>query len=96
MTSSKSQPQPEGQGIPQRGSSGKARLITQDLERPALDDREYRVIELANKMEVLLAHDPKADKASAAMDVDVGNFSDEGDMPGMAHAVEHVSLLEFP
>lgn len=84
MTSSTAQPQ---------GSSpAKARLITGDLERPDLDDRQYRVIELANKMEVFLAHDPKADKASAAMDIHVGNFSDEENMPGMAHAVEHVSL----
>lgn len=93
MTSSKSQPQPDGQGIPQRSLPGKARLITDNLERPDLDDRQYRVIELANKMEVFLAHDPKADKASASMDINVGNFSDEEDMPGMAHAVEHVSHL---
>ena len=57
-----------------------------------LDDRSYRVIQLANEMEVLLVHDPKADKASASMDVNVGNFSDEADMPGMAHAVEHVRI----
>jgi hypothetical protein len=30
------------------------------------------------------------------MDVGVGNFSDEVDMPGMAHAVEHVSLQTRP
>ncbi|PKS05701.1 hypothetical protein jhhlp_007969 [Lomentospora prolificans] len=69
----------------------KARLVTEDLEKPLLDDRSYRVMELANGMEVLLDHDPKADKASASMDMNVGNFSDEADMPGMAHAVEHVS-----
>jgi hypothetical protein len=27
------------------------------------------------------------------MDVNVGNFSDEDDMPGMAHAVEHVRYV---
>jgi hypothetical protein len=34
----------------------------------------------------LLVHDPDTDKASAAVNVNVGNFSDEDDMPGMAHA----------
>jgi insulysin len=53
-----------------------------------LDDRSYRVIRLPNQLEVLLVHDADTDKASAAMDVNVGNFSDEEDMPGMAHAVE--------
>ena len=67
--------------------------VTDQLEKPSLDDRTYRVIRLPNKLEVLLVHDPDTDKASAAMDVHVGAFSDEEDMPGMAHAVEHVRDL---
>jgi hypothetical protein len=62
--------------------------LTDSLETPSLDDRSYRVIRLPNQLEVLLVHDADTDKASAAMDVNVGNFSDEEDMPGMAHAVE--------
>lgn len=65
--------------------------VTDQLEVPSLDDRSYRVIRLPNQLEALLVHDPETDKASAALDVNVGNFSDEDDMPGMAHAVEHVS-----
>jgi insulysin len=65
--------------------------VTDSLETPSLDDREYRVVKLANDLEVLLVHDSQTDKASSALDVNVGNFSDEDDMPGMAHAVEHVS-----
>jgi insulysin len=68
-------------------------LVTDCLETPSLDDRTYRVVRLPNKLEALLVHDPQADKASAAMDVGVGSFSDEDDMPGMAHAVEHVRML---
>ncbi len=67
--------------------------LTDRLETPALDDRSYRVIRLPNKLEVLLVHDPETDKASAAMDVNVGNFSDRPDMPGMAHAVEHLLFM---
>lgn len=61
--------------------------ITECLEKPELDDRSYRDIRLANKLEVLLVHDPATDKASAAMNVNVGSFSDPADMPGMAHLV---------
>jgi secreted Zn-dependent insulinase-like peptidase len=71
---------------------GEVEVITDRLETPSLDDRSYRVIRLPNQLEALLVHDAKTDKASAAMDVNVGSFSDEDDMPGMAHAVEHVSV----
>ncbi|KAJ5737805.1 Peptidase M16 core [Penicillium malachiteum] len=67
--------------------------ITEYLEKPELDDRSYRVIRLPNKLEALLVHDPDTDKASAAVNVNVGNFSDEDDMPGMAHAVEHLLFM---
>lgn len=72
---------------------GSVRRITDDLEKPETDDRSYRVIELANKLEALLVHDPNTDKASASLNVNVGNFSDEDDMPGMAHAVEHLLFM---
>jgi len=69
------------------------RRITEDLEKPDLDDRSYRVIELPNKLEALIVHDPRTDKSSASLAVNVGNFSDEEDMPGMAHAVEHALFM---
>ncbi|KAI9756794.1 MAG: hypothetical protein M4579_003711 [Chaenotheca gracillima] len=67
--------------------------LADKLEAPALDDRSYRVIRLSNKIEALIVHDADTDKASAALDVNVGNFSDRDDMPGMAHAVEHLSFM---
>ena len=72
--------------------SGVERL-TDKLEVPLLDDRSYRVIRLPNKLEALLVHDPEADKASASVNVKVGSFSDADDMPGMAHAVEHLLFM---
>ncbi|KAI1148070.1 peptidase M16 inactive domain-containing protein [Nemania diffusa] len=74
-------------------------LVADQLEIPSLDDRQYRVVRLPNKLEVLLVQDPETDKASAALDVHVGNFSDEDAMPGMAHAVEHLLFMgtkKFP
>lgn len=72
---------------------GSIERITENLEKPELDDRSYRVIRLENKLEALLVHDPDTDKASAAVNVNVGNFSDYDDTPGMAHAVEHLLFM---
>lgn len=62
-------------------SQGRATIITNKLEQPDLDNRSYRVIRLPNKLEALIVHDPDTDKASAALDVHVGNFSDSDDLP---------------
>lgn len=67
--------------------------IAENLERPALDNRSYRVIKLGNELEALLIHDPDTDKVSGALDVNVGSFSDADDMPGIAHAVEHLLFM---
>lgn len=67
--------------------------LAENLEQPELDDRSYRVIRLPNKLEALLVHDPTTDKASASVNVKVGNFLDDDDMPGMAHAVEHLLFM---
>ncbi|KAI9890317.1 MAG: Insulinase (Peptidase M16) [Vezdaea aestivalis] len=74
-------------------SAATSELVTDQLEVPSLDDRSYRIIRLPNKLEVLLVHDKETDKASAALDVGVGNFSDPKDMPGVAHAVEHALFM---
>lgn len=68
-------------------------VLADHLERPALDNRSYRVVRLPNQLEALLIHDPETDKAAAALDVNVGSFSDDFDMPGMAHAVEHLLFM---
>lgn len=84
--------QPVSMGEPlSREASSRERI--EDLERSTLDDRLYRVITLPNKLEALLIHDAKTDKASAAMDVNVGSFSDREDMPGIAHAIEHLLFM---
>lgn len=51
-------------------------VYTKPLEKGRLDDREYRYIRLPNALEALLISDPKADKAAAALDVEVGHLSD--------------------
>ena len=76
-----------------RNHEGGVERVADSLEKPSLDNRSYRVIKLANQLEALLVHDPDTDKASAAVDVNVGAFSDDEDMPGMAHAVEHLLFM---
>jgi insulysin len=51
------------------------------LETPSLDHREYCVVPLPNQLEVLLVHDPDTDKATAALDCNVGTFSNEETCP---------------
>jgi insulysin len=79
--------------LPERFASSRASVLTDAMEKPQLDNRTYRVVRLPNDLEALLIHDPDTDKASAAMDVNIGSFSDADDMPGMAHAVEHLLFM---
>jgi insulysin len=67
--------------------------LADKIDKPLLDDRSYRVIKLPNQLEALLIHDADTDKASAAMDVNVGSFSDVKELPGIAHAVEHLLFM---
>ena len=51
-------------------------VFNKEIEKSSNDDRSYRIIRLTNKLEVLIIHDAKADKAAASMDVNVGSYSD--------------------
>ncbi|MDV6318077.1 insulinase family protein [Chromohalobacter sp. HP20-39] len=57
------------------------------------DTRNYRALTLDNGLEVLLVSDPQADKAAAAMNVDVGSANDPDATPGLAHFLEHMLFL---
>ncbi|XP_056631781.1 insulin-degrading enzyme isoform X2 [Diorhabda carinulata] len=57
------------------------------------DQRLYRGLELSNHMKILLVSDPKTDKSSAAMDVNVGFLSDPKEVYGLAHFCEHMLFL---
>lgn len=62
-------------------------------EKPLTDKREYKAIVLDNGLEALLIHSPDTDKASTAMDVNVGAFADPEDLPGLAHFCEHLLFM---
>ncbi|GMH33522.1 hypothetical protein BSKO_01356 [Bryopsis sp. KO-2023] len=67
--------------------------------KPLNDDREYRIIVLENGLKALLISDPRTDKAAAALDVNVGSFSDPDELLGLAHFTEHMLFFaseKFP
>ncbi|KAI8581774.1 hypothetical protein K450DRAFT_231119 [Umbelopsis ramanniana AG] len=64
-----------------------------EFEIPDNDDRQYRLIRLPNQLEALLIHDANTDKASAALDVHVGNLSDPDHLEGLAHFCEHLLFM---
>ncbi|GMF83043.1 unnamed protein product [[Candida] boidinii] len=75
------------------------KLITEAIEKPDIDNREYKLIELPNKLQCLLISDPITDKSAAALDVNVGSFNDPDDIPGLAHFLEHLLFMgteKFP
>ncbi|KAJ8920518.1 hypothetical protein NQ315_005387 [Exocentrus adspersus] len=57
------------------------------------DKRQYRGLELANQMKVLLVSDPNTDKSAAAMDVNIGFLNDPKEVLGLAHFCEHMLFL---
>ncbi len=57
------------------------------------DSREYRYLQLDNKMQVLLISDTSAEKSAAALDVYVGSNQNPKDREGLAHFLEHMLFL---
>jgi insulysin len=63
------------------------------IKKPHTDSREYSTLILNNGLEVLLISDEAADKASAALDVNVGSLQDPKEIPGLAHFCEHLLFM---
>ncbi|MBP6382806.1 MAG: insulinase family protein [Pseudomonadales bacterium] len=57
------------------------------------DSREYRYLELPNRMRVLLVSDPQTDKAAASLHVRAGSGNDPRTRQGLAHFLEHMLFL---
>lgn len=68
-------------------------LRVDNIAKSQQDNRDYRGLQLANGLKVLLVSDPSTDKAAAAMTVDVGHMSDPDNIPGLAHFCEHMLFL---
>ena len=64
-----------------------------EIERSPANPRDYRAFVLDNGLQAIVVSDPDADKAAAALDVNVGNANDPDARPGLAHFLEHVLFL---
>ena len=64
-----------------------------EIERSPADTRDYRAVMLDNGLEALVVSDPCADKAAAALNVNVGSADDPDGRPGLAHLLEHMLFL---
>lgn len=64
-----------------------------DVIKGDADWREYRPLELANGVKVVLVHDHHSKTTAAAATVDVGASSDPPGMEGLAHYCEHMCFL---
>ena len=61
-----------------------------EIVKPKTDKREYRYATLDNKIRVIYIHDPQADMAACALDVEVGAALDPSPLFGTAHFLEHM------
>lgn len=71
-------------------------LVTHRLDNITKSEQDsaiYRHVVLENGLGALLVSDPSAQKAAAAMDVQVGYFADPDNIPGLAHLLEHMLFM---
>ena len=64
-----------------------------EVGKSPTDSRDYLAFTLDNGLGVLVVSDPFADKAAAALDVNVGSGSNPEGREGLAHFLEHMLFL---
>ncbi|MGV7092097.1 pitrilysin [Siccibacter turicensis] len=67
--------------------------LQETIRKSEKDNRQYQAIRLDNGMVVLLVSDPQAVKSLSALVVPVGSLQDPDTHPGLAHYLEHMSLM---
>ncbi|STR64401.1 protease III [Klebsiella michiganensis] len=63
------------------------------IRKSEKDTRQYQAIRLDNGMVVLLVSDPQAVKSLSALVVPVGSLQDPAEHQGLAHFLEHMTLM---
>lgn len=67
--------------------------VQDTIRKSEKDIRQYQAIRLDNGMTVLLVSDPQAVKSLSALVVPVGSLEDPDSHPGLAHYLEHMTLM---
>lgn len=83
----------ESTQVAEVGPSKNSVLSVRQIEKSPNDTRDYRYLELANGLKVVLISDEKADKAAASLTVFRGSFDDPSDRLGLAHFLEHMLFI---
>ncbi len=76
-----------------------AAIADQSVIKSPVDQKQYRYLQLDNRLKVLLISDSETDKSAASLDVYVGSGSDPHEWNGIAHFLEHMLFLgtkKFP
>ncbi|WP_300000398.1 pitrilysin [uncultured Cedecea sp.] len=68
-------------------------VLPDTIRKSEKDPREYQAIRLDNGMIVLLVSDSQAVKSLSALVVPVGSLADPDAHPGLAHYLEHMTLM---
>jgi protease III len=68
-------------------------VLLEKVQQSDRDKRQYEVIELSNKMRVLLVSDPNAVKSLGSLALPVGSLQDPQNQQGLAHYAEHMVLM---
>ena len=69
-------------------------VLVKDINmiKPIVDKRLYRVIKLANDMEVTLISDKNSENCGASMSIGLGYLQEDGDVEGFIHLLEHLVI----
>jgi insulysin len=57
------------------------------------DKRKYKVIQLPNKLNIMIISDPNTTVSAVSMNVNIGCFQDPHNLPGLAHFLEHMLFM---
>ena len=83
----------ESTQVAEDGLSKHLMTSVQQIRKSPNDTRDYRYLELANGLKVVLISDQKADKAAASLTAFRGSFHDPSVRLGLAHFLEHMLFI---
>lgn len=83
----------ESTQVAENSSTKPSITSVQEIEKSPNDTRDYRYLELANGLKVVLISDQKADKAAASLTAFRGSFHDPSERLGLAHFLEHMLFI---
>ncbi|EMR09470.1 hypothetical protein PNEG_02412 [Pneumocystis murina B123] len=69
------------------------KVLSTEFKKPDNDHSLYRLIEISNKLQVLLINDPQSKLSAASISISIGHYSDPDDIPGLAHLCEHMLFM---